>query len=299
MGHSTVCQIIQETCDALWYVLMPKVLKPPSSPMEWIKIAKDFEELWNYPMCVGAVDGKHVVLQAPAMAGSEYFNYKGSHSIVLMAVCDAKYCFTLVDIGDSGRHSDGGVFANAEFGKRFVRGELNMPVNGCLPGTNRRVPYCIVGDAAFPLRPNLMRPYPGKFLPHDEGVFNYRLSRARRVIENTFGILATRWRIFRRPIIANPDKAIAIVKATCCLHNYLQKKTSYASPDVDSEDRAGNLISGRWRSEMHDPSNLCPVGRVGSNMRSNEASAVRNTFKEYFNSAIGRLEYQDSIVSRT
>ena len=75
----------------------------------------------------GAIDGKHIVVQAPACSGSTFFNYKGTHSIMLMAVCDAHYCFTLVDIGDAGRHSDGGVFSNSAFGQAMEGGELSLP----------------------------------------------------------------------------------------------------------------------------------------------------------------------------
>ena len=298
VGHSTVGLIIKETCQALWTVLMPKVLKAPSTQQEWKEIAEDFHGVWNFPMCLGAVDGKHVVIQAPKLAGSEYFNYKRTHSIVLMAVCDARYCFTLIDIGNSGRHSDGGVFVNAEFGQRFIHGDLNMPSNGCLPGTNIVIPYCIVGDAAFPLRHNLMRPYPGRCLPHDKSVFNYRLSRARRVIENTFGILVTRRRILRRPIIADPPTVVGIVKAACCLHNFLQTRNSYASPYVDQEDRSGNVVNGQWRSEARG-TNFQSLGRLGTNMHSRHAGLVRDIFKDYFTSEIGRLPWQDAIVSRS
>ena len=197
-------------------------LQRPSSKEEWKQIAQGFEQLWNFPHCVGAVDGKHVTIQAPAMSGSTYFNYKGTRNIVLLAVCDSQYCFTLLDIGDAGRHSDGGVFSHSGFGQAMEAGKLALPEADPIPGMTSISPYFFVGDAAFPLKNYIMRPYPGRFLPEDKRVFNYRLSRARRVIENTFGILTSKFRIFRRPIIANPSKVTNVVKAACCLHNYLK-----------------------------------------------------------------------------
>ena len=206
VGKATVCNIIQETCEALCKVLKPNYLKPPSSADEWREIAAGFETEWNFPYCLGTVDGKHVVIQAPALSGSEFFNYKGQFSIVLFAVCDANYRIILLDIGGSGRHSDGDVLANSEFGKALLENQLPLPPPDMISDSGPILPYCFVGDAAFPLRPNLMRPYPRHDLPEDEAVFNYRLLRARRVIENTFGILVTRWRIFKRPIIAKVEK---------------------------------------------------------------------------------------------
>ena len=57
----------------------------------------------EFPHCVGAIDGKHVAMQAPARSGSTFYNCKGTHSLVLLAVCDAHYCFTLIDIDDARR----------------------------------------------------------------------------------------------------------------------------------------------------------------------------------------------------
>ena len=67
----------------------------------------------------------------------------------------------------------------------------------------------------------MLKPYPGDVSELTQRIYNYRLSRARRVIENTFGIMATRFRVYRRPIIANVDTVKSVVKATIALHNFL------------------------------------------------------------------------------
>lgn len=76
-----------------------------------------YEETWNFPHCLGAIDGKHIQLQAPIGSGSEYFNYKNTFSVVLMAVVDANYNFIYANVGCQGRISDGGVFRNTSFSK--------------------------------------------------------------------------------------------------------------------------------------------------------------------------------------
>ncbi|KAJ8914305.1 hypothetical protein NQ315_011292 [Exocentrus adspersus] len=108
MGKTTISNIVSETLVAIWNVLMPIVLVPPTEE-QWEKISERFQETWNFPNCIGALDGKHMTIQAPPNAGSSYYNYKGSHSIVLMALVDAEYRFILVDIGTEGRRSDGGI----------------------------------------------------------------------------------------------------------------------------------------------------------------------------------------------
>ncbi|KAG0420514.1 hypothetical protein HPB47_003451, partial [Ixodes persulcatus] len=84
------------------------------------------------------------------------------------------------------------------------------------------VPPVIVGDDAFPLSMNLMKPYTGTNLDDEKVIFNYRLSRARRVAENAFGILANRFRFLHTSIDAEPGRVTSFVKAACVLHNYLR-----------------------------------------------------------------------------
>ena len=76
---------------------------------------------------LGAIDGKHVVMQAPGRSGSSFFNYKKTHSIVLMAICNARYQFTVADIGDSGRQSDGSVYGDSNLVYAIENKQLKLP----------------------------------------------------------------------------------------------------------------------------------------------------------------------------
>ena len=79
LGHTTVSRIVAETCEALW-VALQDYIKQPSKPEEWKMIAEEFWNIWNFPMCCGAIDGKHLVMQCPHGAGSAFFNYKGNNN---------------------------------------------------------------------------------------------------------------------------------------------------------------------------------------------------------------------------
>nr|XP_039249583.1 protein ANTAGONIST OF LIKE HETEROCHROMATIN PROTEIN 1-like isoform X3 [Styela clava]XP_039249584.1 protein ANTAGONIST OF LIKE HETEROCHROMATIN PROTEIN 1-like isoform X3 [Styela clava] len=127
LGISTVSLIVPDTCRAIWDTLQPMVMQCPSTQAAWTTIGNDFEARWQFPNCLGAIDGKHVIIQAPNNSGSMFFNYKKTHSIVLMAVVDANYKFVAVDVGGYGRSSDGGIFADSCFGRRLANGTLNLP----------------------------------------------------------------------------------------------------------------------------------------------------------------------------
>jgi len=118
-------------CLFLKYVILNKVsffFQLPLTAEEWLKCSENFYKQWNFPHCVGALDGKHLVMQAPANSGSYYYNYKGTFSIVLLAVVDAEYKFLYVDVGCNGRVSDEGFSVDATYTTHWKLALLSFPL---------------------------------------------------------------------------------------------------------------------------------------------------------------------------
>ncbi|KAJ8939524.1 hypothetical protein NQ314_011091 [Rhamnusium bicolor] len=118
-----------------------------------------------------------------------------------------------------------------------------------------------------------MKPYSRVSLTKEQKVFNYRLSRARRIVENAFGILASRFRIFEKPMACLPETVDKIIKTCCALHNWIRITSSNnytPSGSLDGEDiDSGHVRQGSWRDEINRT--LPSIGTVGSNHSSNLA----------------------------
>jgi len=97
----------------------------PSTHEEWSNISDQYERCWNFPNCVGTIDGKHMVIQLPANAGSYYYNYKHNSSIVLIAVAGPDYEFIYADVGTNGRFSDGGLWNNCSLSGGLEDGSVS------------------------------------------------------------------------------------------------------------------------------------------------------------------------------
>lgn len=280
LEHSTVKHIVDEVCTAITNRLKSEVMPFPSEG-QWKVIASEFWLLWNFPNCLGAIDGKHVVIECPPNSGSQFFNYKKTFSIVLLALVNAHYQFIAVDIGAYGKNSDGGIFAHSQLGKNLENGRCNIPNETNLPNTDTPAPYVIVGDEAFPLKTYLLRPFPGSHLDNPKKIYNYRLSRARNVSEESFGILSQKFRIYQRRLKLHPKCADIIIFATCILHNFIK----------DRPENTNTL------TESHTiTSNLTPIPKQGGSA-SASAFEVREKYKNYFSSESGRVEWQDRVFS--
>jgi len=259
-------------------------LQVPTTAGEWTNIAKEFYIQWQYPNCIGALDGKHVQILPPANCGSLYYNYKQFNSIVLMAMADANYKFVFVDAGSYGRISDGGVFNSCSLSAALTGDNvLNIPADSKLPESDMACPYVIVADDAFAMRRHLMKPFCARNLTNEQRIFNYRLSRARRVVENAFGIMCSKFRVFSKAIPLAPEKAQTLVLASCCLHNFLLRNPT---------------STAQYISENPDPvCRLEPVAKQTVRRANNEAIEIRNNFAKYFSSPGGEVSWQMNIFN--
>ena len=209
-----------------------------------------------------------------------------------MALVDANYKFIYVDDGAAGRAGDAGVFGDSALKKALTSNSLDLPPSTSIRGISTKIYHHIVGDDAFALTTNMMKPFPHRNLQKRQRIFNYRLSRARRVVENAFGIFAHRWRVFLSSIKLSPDKVTDIILAACCLHNYMvdKNKATYTS-GVDRDNADHTIAAGTWRN---DP---ILVGLQPSTLHNapRNAKSQRELLTEYFNSH-GSVPWQDSMV---
>ena len=135
------------------------------------------------------------------------------------------------------------------------------------------MPFVIVGDEAFALSQHVLRPYPSTNLDVARRMYNYRLTRARTMVEWAFGILCNKWRIFHRAIDLRPDFCDVIVKTCCILHSFVRQRDGFQFQDTLYE---------------------CPLESIKAvGTRGNvTGTAVREYFAKYFTSPLGSVPWQ-------
>lgn len=216
-----------------------------------------------------------------------------------MAIADANYKFLHIDVGAYGSEGDASVFLNSEFGRNIVQNTIELPADTSIGSVN--MPFVLVGDDAFPLVDRIMKPFTpprGGTLTDAENIFNYRLSRARRCVENAFGILTSKFICLGRPLLCSPARAQKIVSACCVLHNYFLKnlKGLYCPPSLtDHYDDNGHLIEGEWRKNVQNLTHL-DKNSLRQLRPTESAKNIREIFKAFVNSPEGSLDWQRKAV---
>lgn len=192
----------------------------------------------------------------------------------------------------NGRVSNEEILNNSKFGQLLTSDGLHIPPNEVLPNSNKTAPFVFVGNDAFAMSHNLLKPYSQTELTLNQRILNYRLNRAHRIVENAFGILHSKFGIFQTSISLSPEKASVVVLACCYLHNFLRKRklVSYGTLEqINRENlKTGSLILGSWRERGE----LVNIQASHSRNPSERSKEIRDTFCDYFNNE-GKIAWQD------
>ena len=283
---NAVSYIVKCCCKAIVERMASNFIKVPSTEAGWLDISKRFEEKWNFPHALGAIDGKHVRIQKPKNGGSFYYNYKHTHSIIFMAIAGPEYECLYADVGSKGKVNDSGIWNKTSLLQGIQDGSIKLPNDEKLPNGDITL-YVFLGDDAFALKRFMMKPFPQQGLTGERRIYNYRHSRAGRISECLFGILFNRWKIFFTIINLEPKYVEDVIFTALILHNMLIKSPNSVnvyrpSSFADTILKDGEISEGEWRANLIPNSFYSlQVPRTGHNA-SLYAKSVKETFMDYF-----------------
>ena len=214
---------------------LSKVIRFPHG-QELRQVIDDYEHKWGFPMCAGSIDGTHIPIIALTESRTEYVNRKGFQSVIMQAVVDSNYLFRDVVVGWPGSVHDARVFSNSAIFKKGNDGklfpsDLSKEING------EEISPVILADPAYPLLSWLMKGFYAKGdLSRKERLFNYRLSRARMTVENTFGRWRDRFIRFGKRVHMEVQNIVIVVLASCILHNICEVQNNNFLPQWQNDD---------------------------------------------------------------
>jgi hypothetical protein len=293
VAHNTISLLVRDVLEAIVDEFALEVVDTPSNPDAWRVVSDQFGTRWNLPHACGALDGKHIAIKAPGDSGSLYHNYKGFFSIILLALVDADYKFMYVSVGANGSTSDCAVFNDSDLKQVLEDGDAGMPPPEPLPADDRPMPYFLIGDDAFALKTWMMKPFSTRRLTVQERIFNYRLSRARRIVENAFGILANRFRVILSTIHMEPERVTGLVMACVCLHNLMRIRHPGALHEpVDREADNHEVIPGAWRVDAI----LEDVNAVRGPTRAAKEAKQQRVYLMHYLNTVGAVPWQRHMI---
>ena len=204
----------------------------------------------------------------------------------MLALVDGQYKFRWVDVGTAGSCSDAQIFNTCHLKRKTDDGRISFSDPAPITQGGRDVPYFILPDDAFALKTWLMQPYGRRMLTREERIANYRISRGRRVVENAFGILVSRFRVMMTTIELPPETVRDVVMTCVVLHNILRSQyqgqhgAQQPGGDVDDDVPGDGQLIGGAADGGHDRN------------PAREAKRQRDYLKDYFNNE-GAVAWQE------
>ena len=232
LGISTIRKIVLSVCNALWSTLKSEFFPEPTEE-RWREISDDYRKCSHFPNCLGAIDGKHIRVTKFFLAVVQWIL---TTSVIFLFSWQLPIQITnlhMLTLGLTEKTAIRLFFQDTSFFKLLIRSKLHIPPSGpVFTSDTENFSFVFVGDEAFSLAENLMRPYAGHNLSRKQRIFNYRLCRARRYVICAFGILYNKWRILHTALNVSKEFSKYIVKACVLLHNVVRSKDGYSSEEI-------------------------------------------------------------------
>ena len=271
VSKSAVSIIVQEVCAAITEKLLPTNIQFPTG--EKLQQTVDgFMDRYGFPQCFGVVDGSHIPIVSPQYFPADYYNRKGWHSVILQGTVNHLGQFIDVNVGWPGRVHDARVFSNSKIFELGQTGKL-VPdrAKTITAASSQKVPLCILGDPAYPLLPWVMKAFPDNGrLTRQQKTFNYRLCRARVIVEHTYGRLKGRWRCLRKQLDVDVYRVPELVAACCTLHNICE---------VHGDGFNDEWMDGTTEQTTQDSTNSATASTPSI---AGESERIRETLMAYF-----------------
>ncbi|XP_032671800.1 putative nuclease HARBI1 [Odontomachus brunneus] len=239
-GHNIVKDIVNTLVQ-----LMPNVIVWPNRQSCRASSIIFEQRSRGFPGVVGAIDGCHITCKAPPHNANDYYNRKGSHSIIFQGVCDHKARFINIYVGLPGRMHDAHVFRCSNLYRQLSNAE-----NPLLPPDLH-----LIGDAAYPLLQNVMTPFRDTgHLTRAQIVYNMKLAKIRNIIERAFGLLKCKFRRLYFLDVGDFELGQKMIVASCILHNFMINRGEIDVEDneVNENEIVLNNVDNENENEMDD-----------------------------------------------
>ena len=270
LSRASVSIIIRRVTRTITEVMGPNYIKLPFTEEEVLHKVSNFNRIFSFPQCLGAIDCTHIDIKAPNANPTDYINRKSRFSLNVQACCDFQYCFMDVVVKWPGSVHDARIFANSDLNTKLKFGQIPQCRRELLEGHDP-IPVFLLGDPAYPLMPYLMKEYANGGSNLKENYFGYKLCSARNVIECAFGRLKARFGALKRAMDINIVDLPYVIYACFVLHNFCE---------LNQESISDECVSSVINYERDfQPQPAANGGQVTNDA---EGKRVRRVLTEYF-----------------